>query len=102
VPGQQAWRVLSALPAWQVTQVPRAPQRRDEASLDRASNDGAMQRTAELVSAYCRGAPVAMAWVREQAGGPVRVITAGPALAAGSDSGGCWWPSQSMRQRWRR
>jgi len=87
VPGQQAWRVLSALPAWQVTQVPRVPQRRDEAHHDGASIDGAVQRAAELVSAYCRGAAVAVAWVREQADGPVRVITAGPALAAGSDDG---------------
>ena len=30
VPGQQPWQVLSALPAWQLTQVPRVPQRRDE------------------------------------------------------------------------
>jgi uncharacterized protein len=40
-----------------------------------------------LVSAYCRAAPVAIAWIRERAGGPVRVITAGPGLAAGSDNG---------------
>ena len=31
VPGQQPWQVLSALPAWQLTEVPRPPQRRDEA-----------------------------------------------------------------------
>jgi uncharacterized protein len=85
-PGQQPWDVLSALPAWQLTEVPRAPQRRDEGGPDeRAPGDGAAQRAAELVSAYCRGAPVAVAWVRERAGGPVRVITAGPGLAAAGD-----------------
>ncbi len=88
VQGQQPWQVLSALPAWQLTQVPRAPQRRDEARPDdRAPGDGAVQRAAELTSAWCRGAPVAVAWLRERAGGPVRVITAGPGLAAASDDG---------------
>ena len=87
-PGQQPWDVLSALPAWQLTEVPRAPQRRDEAGPDdRVAGDGAVQRAAELVSAYCRGAPVAVAWVRERAGGPVRVITAGPGLAAAAENG---------------
>ncbi len=88
VQGQQPWRVLSVLPAWQLTQVPRPQQRRDERRPDdSAPGDGAVQRAAELVSAYCRSAPVAVAWVRDRAGGPVRVITAGPALAAASDDG---------------
>ena len=87
-PGQQPWQVLSALPAWQLTEVPRAPQRPGEAGPDeRAPADGAARRAAELASAWCRGAPVAVAWVRERAGGPVRVITAGPGLAAASDRG---------------
>jgi hypothetical protein len=87
-PGQQPWQVLSALPAWQLTEVPRAPQRPGDGSPDeRPPGDGAAQRAAELTSAYCRGAPVAVAWVRERAGGPVRVITASPALAAASDHG---------------
>ena len=88
VAGQQLWEVLSGLPAWQLTQVPRPSPRRDEARPgDRAPDDGTAQRAAELVSAWCRSAPVAVAWVREQPGGPVRVITAGPDLAAGSDTG---------------
>jgi hypothetical protein len=67
-PGQQPWDVLSALPAWQLTEVPRVPQRRDEGGPDEgAPGAGAARRAAELVSAYCRGAPVAVAWVREQA-----------------------------------
>ena len=87
-PGQEPWQVLSALPAWRVTQIPRAPQPDGDARLDdRSTNEGAMQRAQELVSAYCRSAPVAVAWIREWAGGPVQVITAGPGLAAGSDSG---------------
>jgi hypothetical protein len=46
-----------------------------------------VQRAAELTSAWCRGAPVAVAWIRDRVGGPVRVITAGPALAAARDDG---------------
>jgi hypothetical protein len=87
VPGQQPWQVLSALPAWQVTQIPRPPHRDDGRGDGRPPDDGIMQRAQELVSAYCRSAPVAVAWIRERAGGPVRVITAGPGLAAGSDNG---------------
>jgi len=85
--GQQPWQILSALPAWQLTQIPRPPFHDGGRPADRASGDGAVQRAAELVSAWCRSAPVAVAWLRERAGGPVRVITAGPALAAGSDDG---------------
>jgi uncharacterized protein len=86
IPGQHPWQVVSALPAWQLTQVPRPPQRDDE---DRPGGPGSggVQRAAELTSAWCRAAPVAVGWVRERAGGPVRVITAGPALAAASDNG---------------
>ena len=83
VPGQQPWQVLSALPAWQLTQVPRPRSAATTAGLTSGSGDGAAQRAAELVSAWCRSAPVAVAWVRERAGGPVRVITAGPGLGRG-------------------
>ena len=86
IPGQEPWRVLSALPAWQLTQVTRPPQLRDD---DRpvGPGDQSVQRSAELTSAWCRSAPVAVAWVRERTGGPVRVMAAGPALAAASDNG---------------
>jgi uncharacterized protein len=88
VAGHQPWQVLSALPAWQLTQIPRTSQRRDDGHPeDGPAGDGAAQRAAELVSAWCRSAPVAMAWVRERAGGSVRVITAGPGIGAGSDAG---------------
>src|ERR1700731_1788925 len=86
--GQQLWQVLSALPAWQLTQVLRTSQRHDDGDRDDGpAHDGAVERTAELVSAYWRSAPVAVAWMRERVGGPVRVITAGPGLAASSDNG---------------
>jgi hypothetical protein len=68
---QQPWELLSGLPAWQVTELPRDDQ------------DGTARRAQELVSAWCQATPVAVAWVRESAGGPVRVITAGHDLAAG-------------------
>jgi hypothetical protein len=88
VRGQEPWQVLSALPAWQVTQLPRPAQLGDDGHLGGgAPDDGTIQRAQELVSAYCRSAPVAVAWVREQAGGPIRVITAGPGVATGDDSG---------------
>ncbi|MCW2933074.1 MAG: L-serine dehydratase [Actinomycetia bacterium] len=83
VAGHRPWQVLSALPAWQLTQVHRVAQPCD----DGPAGDGAAQRAAELVSAWCRSAPVAVAWVRERAGGPIRVITAGPGIGAGSDNG---------------
>ena len=39
------------------------------------------------MSAFHYGAPVAFGWIREHAGGPVRVLAAGPALAGGADGG---------------
>jgi hypothetical protein len=86
VPGQHPWRVLSALPAWQLTEVTRPPQPRD-GERPGGPGDGSVQRSAELTSAWCRAAPVAVSWVRERGGGPVRVIAAGPALAAATDNG---------------
>src|ERR1700743_756763 len=88
VAGQEPWQVLTGLPAWPLTQVPRIPQQHGEGrSSDSAPGDGTAHRTSELVSAWCRSAPVAVAWVREQPGGPVRVVTAGPDLAVGGDTG---------------
>jgi uncharacterized protein len=87
-PGQQPWSVMSALPAWQVTQLPRPASPGDDGHPAGLSpRDGTARRAQELVSAYCRSAPVAVGWVRERAGGPVRVITAGPGVAAGNDGG---------------
>jgi hypothetical protein len=85
-PGQQPWAVVSGLPAWQVTQLPRPAGPGDDVHpVSLPSDDETVRRARELVSAYWRSAPVAVAWVRERAGGPVRVITAGPGVAAGDD-----------------
>src|SRR5215469_10226162 len=79
---------MSALPAWQVTQLPRPDPPGDDARHGSLPpQDGTVARAQELVSAWCRSAPVAVAWVRERAGGPVRVITAGHGVAAGDDHG---------------
>ena len=48
---------------------------------------GAEERVAALVSAYGCEAPVAVAWIRDQPGGPVRVLAAGQALGVGADTG---------------
>jgi uncharacterized protein len=81
------WQVLSALPAWQVTQLPRRDRGEDERWVGGLPGEGTAQRVAELTSAWCRSAVVAVAWLRERAGGPVRVITAGPGLAAAGGNG---------------
>jgi hypothetical protein len=78
---QQPWQVLSHLLAWQVTEIPRPGQACD------GGGWGAEERVAALASAYGSDAPVAMAWVRDRPGGPVRVLAAGQALAAGTDNG---------------
>jgi uncharacterized protein len=80
--GPQPWQVLSRLPAWQVTQVPRPGG--DHSSV---RDTGAAQRVQALVSAYGYADPLALAWVRDRAGGPVRVLAAGRGLAGGQDDG---------------
>ncbi len=76
---QQPWQVLSGLPAWQVTEIPRPA--------DGHVGWGAEERVAALVSAYGCGTPVAVAWIRDRPGGPVRVLAAGQALGGGTDAG---------------
>jgi uncharacterized protein len=83
----RAWQILRDLEAWQVTQIPRRPHRRDSAASSDQADLGAAQRMQALSSAFHYGAPVAFGWMREEAGGPVRVIAAGPALAGGADNG---------------
>jgi uncharacterized protein len=83
-----AWQVLRELQAWQITQIPRRPPvRHDSAAIQDQADRGASQRLQALVSAFHYGAPVAFGWIREQAGGPVRVLAAGPALLGGADGG---------------
>jgi hypothetical protein len=80
--GQQPWQALAGLPAWQVTEVPR-----HDGGKSWGRDTGAVQRVQALASAYGCGEPVAVAWVRDRAGGPVRVLAAGPGLAGGQDGG---------------
>ena len=81
-----AWQVLGGLQAWQITEFPRRPHARQNSAPDQDRADlGATQRLQALVSAFHYGAPVAFGWMREHAGGPVRVLAAGPALAGAAD-----------------
>lgn len=75
------WGLLRALPAWQITQIPRTEPTGEN------RRDATAQRLQAFVPAYCRAAPVAVAWIREQAGGPVRVLAAGAELVGGRDRG---------------
>jgi uncharacterized protein len=74
-------QALAALPAWQITEMPR------DVTGDGVRDTGIAQRVAALVSASGSADPVAVAWVRDRPGGPVRVLAAGPALAGGHDGG---------------
>jgi uncharacterized protein len=77
-------QALAALPAWQVTEIPRP---RDAGLADAVRDAGMAQRVAALVSASGSADPVAVAWVRDRAGGSVRVLAAGPGMAGGHDRG---------------
>jgi hypothetical protein len=85
--GGPAWQALAGLPAWEITEIPRPgePGQGEARSSDRADR-GAAQRMQALAAACQRGVPVAFGWVRDRAGGPVRVIAAGPGLAAASSA----------------
>jgi len=84
----RAWHVLRDLEAWQITQIPRRPHARQASAGGQDQADlGAAQRLQALVSAFHYGAPVAFGWMREDPGGPVRVLAAGPALMGGADGG---------------
>jgi uncharacterized protein len=83
--GQQAWDVLAGLPAWQVTEIPRPSAGQD--GLEGAGDNGVLERVLALTSAYGCDTSVAVAWLRDRAGGPVRVLAAGPGLAGGEDGG---------------
>jgi hypothetical protein len=68
---------LTKLPAWRIAEIPRP---RDAGHDGGARDTGAVQRVQALVSASGGREPVAIAWVRERAGGPVTVLAVGPAL----------------------
>jgi DNA helicase HerA-like ATPase len=75
---------LAGLEAWLVTAIPRPPA---DGQGDSDRDAGLVQRRAALTSAYHAGGPVAFGWARTVAGGPVTVLAAGEALAAGADGG---------------
>jgi uncharacterized protein len=81
---QHSWQILAGLPAWQVTEIPRSPQRHGSEPAERRDLGGT-QRFQALAAAYCRGAPVVFGWVREHPQGPVRVLAAGPGMAGSTD-----------------
>lgn len=86
--GGPAWQVLTGLPAWEVTQIPRRDGPRPESAPGDRPKHGTEQRVQALAAAYHRGGPVAFGWMRERAGGPVRVVAAGTGLAAAADGTG--------------
>jgi uncharacterized protein len=88
--GARALGMLQSLDAWQVVSIPRQPQSMaaDGASAGAGEQDlGSAQRMAALTSAFHAGGPVAVGWVRPETGGPVTLLAAGAALAAGHDAG---------------
>ncbi len=82
---------LCLLPAYRITEIPRRGDGTAAEPGQRAgtSDPGRPQRVAALVAAYhagiadgaAAGGAVAFGWVRTAAGGPVRVVAAGDALA---------------------
>jgi uncharacterized protein len=78
-----AWQALTGMPAWQLTEIPRD----DHAAVNCGRDTGAAQRVQALASAYGHRTPLALAWIRDQPGGQVRVLVAGPALCGGRDAG---------------
>ena len=87
--GGPAWQVLTGLPAWEITQIPRRMARVRNPRPATGLTTGRRSGLQALAAAYQRGAPVAFGWVRDRIGGrPVRVIAAGPGLAAAADGTG--------------
>ncbi len=82
-----AWRRLCGLQAYEITEIPRRDEDETGAGAGRERDPGRAQRMAALVAAYHAGDAVAFGWLREQAGGPVRVLAAGSALAGSVAAG---------------
>jgi DNA helicase HerA-like ATPase len=97
-----AWDGLTALDAYQVTEIPRRPDTGPAHAAAEPPNDpGRTQRVAALVAAYHCGASsaggfgagpdpgqspagaLAIGWIRHRAGGPVRYLVAGATLVGG-------------------
>jgi len=81
------WRELCGLDAYQITEIPRRPDRGTPGGPGTDRDPGRAQRMAALTAAYHAGGTVAYGWARLQAGGPVQILAGGNALA-GSNGGG--------------
>jgi uncharacterized protein len=86
--GDPAWQMLTGLPAWEITQVPRRDIPRPGSPPGGGAGSEAAQRVQALAAAYQRGTPMVFGWIRGRAAGPVRVIAGGPGMAAGTDGTG--------------
>jgi uncharacterized protein len=87
------WQQLSELDGYRITEIPRRSDASEgEASREQPHDPGRTQRLAALVAAYHGGAgeaggTLALGWVRDSAGGPVRFLVAGPALVGSQHPG---------------
>jgi len=85
------WQQLSELDGYRITEIPRRPDAGEaEASREQPHDPGRTQRLAALVAAYHAaagqaGGTLALGWVRDSAGGPVRFLVAGPALVGSQE-----------------
>jgi uncharacterized protein len=90
-----AWQLLAGLPAWEITKIPRHPPPSGEAANGTGRYAGERERRMlSLASASRAGSAAAFGWVRESAGGPVRVIAAGNGLRT-EDDGAAGQPGQA-------
>jgi DNA helicase HerA-like ATPase len=91
-----AWQELDGLDAYRITEIPRRPDAAETATTPRQPGDpGRMQRFAALIAAYHAGVgsridgtgALAIGWVRNRAGGPVQLLTAGQGLVGSGKDG---------------
>ena len=82
------WQVLTGLPAWDISEIPRRDAPCPETPAGASADHGVAQRVQALAAAGQRGAPAVFGWIRERAGDRVRVIAAGPGLTAAADGAG--------------
>lgn len=73
-----AWELLTSMPAWEVTELPRADELDQGDAAERVKRDREL-RALTLASACQSGSPVGFGWIRAQAPGTVRLIVAGEA-----------------------